>query len=219
MLATMHLFVLWFVVYVSAFQQPHQKSAPKFTPYLSSVPSGTGFGTKKRNAAVIEKREVQNADHVEPVFITPSKANGDDRTDPPPNDSIIADDMIRNSQMFKRDRERRLAELQAKVQRIATEEQLEREQPQSGTVPEAVANRMLRRIAVFFGIPVLAGITVFIASYIYAKQYDQQLPPTVLAYATQLPFGLGLAGITYGILSASWDTVSVPYAVLTLTCI
>jgi hypothetical protein len=116
--------------------------------------------------------------------------------------------------MFKRERERRIAELQTKVQRIALEEQLEREQPQSGTVPDIVANRMLRRVTVFFGIPVLAGITIFIASYVYAKYFDQQLPPTIIAYATQVPFALGLVGITYGILSASWDAVSARSALL-----
>jgi hypothetical protein len=35
------------------------------------------------------------------------------------------------------------------------------------------------------------------------------VPPAIIAYATQVPFILGLVGITYGILSSSWDEVGV----------
>ena len=43
------------------------------------------------------------------------------------------------------------------------------------------------------------------AAFFYSKKYDVVIQPSIVAYATQLPFVLGLVGITYGILSASWD--------------
>ena len=46
-----------------------------------------------------------------------------------------------------------------------------------------------------------------LGAYFFSKKYDLTLPPVIVAYATQLPFVIGLMGITYGILSSSWDTV------------
>ena len=96
----------------------------------------------------------------------------------------------------------------------------------SGAVPELVANRMLGRIvsdfnyiprvcykryfvqAFFLGVPVFGGLSIFVIFFVLSKKYDITIQPVVVAYATQLPFVIGLAGITYGILSSSWDEVS-----------
>ena len=57
----------------------------------------------------------------------------------------------------------------------------------------------------FFGIPVFGGLAIFVAAFFYSKKYDVVVPPSVVAYATQAPFVMGLLGITYAILSSSWD--------------
>ena len=49
-------------------------------------------------------------------------------------------------------------------------------------IPEAVANRMARRIALATGVPTLMGMGVFIGSYL-----------------------LVVVGLSYGVLSASWE--------------
>jgi len=68
-----------------------------------------------------------------------------------------------------------------------------------------VANRMLGRIVVLAGVPVFGGLAIFVGAFFYFKKYDMVVPPAAIAYATQAPFILGLLGITYGILSSSWD--------------
>ena len=70
---------------------------------------------------------------------------------------------------------------------------------------QIVANRMLNRMIVFFGAPVFGGLTIFVGAFFYSKKYDIVIPPSIIAYATQAPFVLGLLGITYSILSSSWD--------------
>jgi membrane-bound acyltransferase YfiQ involved in biofilm formation len=82
---------------------------------------------------------------------------------------------------------------------------------QSLAVPEIVANRMISRIVFFFGIPVFGGLFMFVAAYFISKNYDMVIQPSIVAYATQVPFILGLIGISYAILSSSWDEVSRNY--------
>jgi len=64
---------------------------------------------------------------------------------------------------------------------------------------------MLNRMIVFFGVPVFGGLAIFVGAFFYSKKYDLVVPPSIIAYATQAPFVLGLVGITYSILSSSWD--------------
>jgi hypothetical protein len=48
---------------------------------------------------------------------------------------------------------------------------------------------------IFFlvGIPVFGGLAIFVAAFFYSKKYDVVVPPTIIAYATQVPFILGTA--------------------------
>ena len=115
------------------------------------------------------------------------------------------DEQIKKSKMFQSITDRRLSELDEKIRKLKEEEALIASDPSVGAVPELVANRMIRRIGFFFGIPVFGGLSLFIAAIIASKKYDTVIPPYVMAYATQIPFVVGLAGITYAILSSSWD--------------
>jgi len=77
--------------------------------------------------------------------------------------------------------------------------------PSVGAVPEMIADRMIRRIVIFFGIPVFGGLGIFAAAFFTYKKYDIVMEPGLIAYATQFPFVVGLLGITYAIISSSWD--------------
>jgi len=128
------------------------------------------------------------------------------------NNSRVAmtdEDMILSTKMFKSDRLRREDILNEKIKRLQAEDELIASDPSVGAVPELVADRMIRRIAVFFGVPVFGGLSIFVGAFFYSKKYDLTLPPVIVAYATQFPFVIGLLGITYGILSSSWDNVSI----------
>ncbi len=61
-------------------------------------------------------------------------------------------------------------------------------------IPKYVANRMARRIAFTTGIPTLSGMGVFIGSYFLISKG-----------IAEMCFLVGLLGLSYGILSASWD--------------
>jgi hypothetical protein len=116
------------------------------------------------------------------------------------------DDEIRSTNMFKNIRQRREDALDSKISQLRTEEELIASDPSVGAVPEVVANRMLGRMILFFGLPVFGGLAIFAGALFYSKSNGVVIPPSIVAYATQAPFVLGLLGITYAILSASWDT-------------
>jgi len=72
-------------------------------------------------------------------------------------------------------------------------------------IPSYVANRMARRIAFTTGIPTLSGMGVFIGSYFLISKGIAEISPTITLVSSALCFLIGLLGLSYGILSASWD--------------
>ena len=72
-------------------------------------------------------------------------------------------------------------------------------------IPKYVANRMARRIAFTTGIPTLSGMGVFIGSYFLISKGIADISPTLTLVSSAICFLFGLLGLSYGILSASWD--------------
>ncbi len=75
-------------------------------------------------------------------------------------------------------------------------------------IPEVVSQRMIRRVAGFCGIPTVLGIASLVVSYLLATYSDIKLPPIAVLLVNMGLFGIGVLGITYGVLSASWDEES-----------
>ncbi|MBN4003664.1 PAM68 family protein [Nostoc sp. LPT] len=76
---------------------------------------------------------------------------------------------------------------------------------QEMAIPQVVSQRMIRRVAGFSGVPTALGISALVASYLLATYSDIRLPPIAVLLVNMGLFGLGVLGITYGVLSASWD--------------
>tara|TARA_Y100001968_G_scaffold134994_1_gene123137 strand:- start:788 stop:1216 length:429 start_codon:yes stop_codon:yes gene_type:complete len=72
-------------------------------------------------------------------------------------------------------------------------------------IPKYVANRMARRIVFTTGIPTFAGMGVFVGSYFLITRGIAEISPTVTLVSSAMCFLIGLLGLSYGILSASWD--------------
>ena len=72
-------------------------------------------------------------------------------------------------------------------------------------IPEVVANRMARRIAIATGIPTVMGMGVFVASYVVVSRGILDIPPSTTLLASGACFLLGLVGLSYGVLSSSWE--------------
>ena len=72
-------------------------------------------------------------------------------------------------------------------------------------IPQVVTDRMLKRITIFSGIPLLLGFSTGPLFYLGKAVWHIDLAPWQFFFASTVTFGAALAGITYGVLSASWE--------------
>ena len=64
---------------------------------------------------------------------------------------------------------------------------------------------MARRVAFASGLPTLSGMGVFVVSYVVVSKGIAEVSPGVTLLGSAACFLLGLLGLSYGILSASWE--------------
>ena len=72
-------------------------------------------------------------------------------------------------------------------------------------IPRYVADRMARRVAVFTGLPTVAGMGVFVGSYLLITRGIADIAPGLTLATSGAFFLLGLVGLSFGVLSSSWD--------------
>ena len=75
----------------------------------------------------------------------------------------------------------------------------------SSAIPEAVSKRMIRRMALLCGIPTGLGLSSFFIFYSLVARGWAEISPQLVFYVTLGLFGLGFFGLSYGVLSTSWD--------------
>ena len=72
-------------------------------------------------------------------------------------------------------------------------------------IPRYVADRMARRVAFFTGLPTIAGMGVFVGSYLLITRGIADIAPGLTLATSGGFFLLGLVGLSFGVLSSSWD--------------
>ncbi|XP_042001127.1 protein PAM68, chloroplastic-like [Salvia splendens] len=82
------------------------------------------------------------------------------------------------------------------------EDEDEREE---GVIPEIVTNRMMSRMGLSVGIPLFIGLLFFPFFYYLKVGLKIDVPTWVPFIVSFVFFGTALLGISYGIVSASWD--------------
>jgi Photosynthesis affected mutant 68 len=75
----------------------------------------------------------------------------------------------------------------------------------ANAIPEVVNRRMMARIGIFSGTPTLLGILSLVGSYFVVTREWFPLPSVAALLVSLGFFGLGVLGVSYGALSASWD--------------
>lgn len=73
------------------------------------------------------------------------------------------------------------------------------------SIPAPVSDRMVRRVVWLAGVPSLLGIGAFFINYYLLINKILILPTWVTLVETLALFGVGFVGISYGVLSASWE--------------
>ena len=114
---------------------------------------------------------------------------------------------MKKKQTKKKTLNKKKKNLANKVAFANVEEKTKSYTPKATTsgIPKYVADRMARRIFFTAGIPTILGMSVFVVSYIIVTKNIAEIPPSSTIAISALFFLLGLAGLSFGILSASWD--------------
>ena len=84
-------------------------------------------------------------------------------------------------------------------------EKLKRSPSTDSPIPPEVNKRLIRRAALFSGIPTSLGFITFIASYIIVVKKWADLPNSAVVLVSMGFLGIGVLGLSYGAVSASWD--------------
>ena len=74
-----------------------------------------------------------------------------------------------------------------------------------GGIPPVVSKRMAKRMAIFCGVPTFIGLATLPLSYFLITKEIVPLPNTAVLLFSLLCLGLGVVGLSYGVISASWD--------------
>ncbi|XP_009764577.1 protein PAM68, chloroplastic [Nicotiana tabacum] len=85
------------------------------------------------------------------------------------------------------------------------EEEDDDEQQQGGVIPEIVTNRMISRIGLSVGIPLFIGLLFFPFFYYLKVGLKIDVPTWIPFIVSFIFFGTALLGVSYGIVSSSWD--------------
>ncbi len=72
-------------------------------------------------------------------------------------------------------------------------------------IPDVVNRRMVRRAALFCGVPTFLSLLTFAVSYVVITNHLLQLPTAAVLLVSLGFFGVGVLGLSYGPLSAAWD--------------
>ncbi|XP_078182732.1 PAM68-like protein (DUF3464) [Carex rostrata] len=92
------------------------------------------------------------------------------------------------------------------TQEYQREENLnEQEDDRDATIPQVVTDRMMRRMGLSVGIPLSLGLSFFPFFYYLKKVLKIDVPTWIPFGVSFFFFGSALLGVSYGIVSASWD--------------
>lgn len=89
------------------------------------------------------------------------------------------------------------------------EEEEDEDESRSGpyvdTIPEIVTNRMMKRMGLSVGIPLAIGLLFFPFFYYLKVVLKVDVPMWIPVIVSFFFFGTALLGVSYGIVSSSWD--------------
>ncbi|MEB3343045.1 PAM68 family protein [Okeania sp.] len=75
----------------------------------------------------------------------------------------------------------------------------------NNSIPEVVSRRMITRMVLLSGTPLLFSVLTFVFSYFIIANDIFVLPNQAVLLVSTGFFGLSVVGLSYGLFSASWD--------------
>ena len=122
----------------------------------------------------------------------------------------MADNSSRNTIPFepgnkKKKKQKKNPETVKKSVKNSQKKQKSSDDASLSAIPDSVSQRMIKRMAIFSGIPTALGMSSFFIFYWVVTNDLLDIPNSVVGAISLGLFGLGVLGLSYGIFSASWD--------------
>jgi len=175
---------------------------PRQNPSHSLVLQAKGFGTKDTPSPK-KKQQAQ------PVS---------SQSSPPPPPPVVEavnpfpereeGDMSQGKAALERMRRERAEKRNQELLRVKEVQEVDamlRESPEAAVIPEKVAQRMGKRMLPFVGIPLFGTLGSFVGFWYMATYRDMEFQPALVATVSVALLVVGLLGITFSMMSASWD--------------
>ena len=108
------------------------------------------------------------------------------------------------SRLRRQKAEERNEELR-RIRDLKSVDKILKEEPDAAVIPEPVAQRMGKRMLPFVGIPLFGLMGTFVAFWYFATYKNYEFQPALVAFSSIGVLVFALLGITYSVMSASWD--------------
>lgn len=180
----------------------------KYVPYLLGRPqqtpialsAGKGFGeksvSKPKTTPSIESSSALSTESTSSTSVSTQQEQPTVREDNTGSQKLRD---LRSREAEKRDEELR------KLRALRETDAALREDAGAAAIPEKVAQRMGKRMLPFVGIPLFGSFASFIGFWYMAVYKDMEFQPALVATTSFVFLAIGLLGITYSVMSASWD--------------
>jgi len=162
--------------------------------------AGKGFGNTRQRETTTSSSSSSPSDN----------SQQQQQASPPDNDYVsptvqstqgqVALEAMRRQRAEKKD-----AELRKVKTLVETDQYVKESGPGAAAIPEKVAQRMGKRMLPFVGIPLFGVMGTFVTFWYLATYKDLQFQTGLVASSTIVVLLIGLLGITYSVMSASWD--------------
>jgi len=188
---------------VEGFVAPRSSRAGSKDP-LRAKPKGFGAdaaapASKPNKPARIASPGSDAAPTIDNPFAPPAAAASSSSSSPEYNAGKAALERMRREKA-----EQRNAELR-KIKELKDTDAMLQESSEGAVIPEKVARRMGNRMLPFVGIPLFGSIGTFVGFWYMATYRDLEFQPALVAASSIAFLAIGLVGITYSIMSTSWD--------------
>lgn len=175
-----------------------ERAALPFEPGRDHKQSNKANSSAKQSSALKASSQSNKSKASRPNSRSGSKSDGADS-------GISARAQARVDEIRASNRRKAEAKAEAKRSKQSSSGHKSRDEDGKGGIPAAVSKRMLRRMAVLSLGPIALGVGIFFLSYYLLSQEILEFAPVVVLLTTMGCFGLGVVGLSYGMLSASWD--------------
>jgi len=187
-----------------AFQSPSYGFLPRNHGSVLRM-AGKGFG-KQAPPPPPPPSPKKEEEEQPPIQVQSTMSSGSQTSSSPPGARAPEPEMNEGQKELARMRRERAEQRDAELRNLRelrnTDAQV-KEQP--AAIPEKVANRMGARALPFVGIPIFGGMGAFVLFWYLATYKDLEFEPSLVAATTIGLLVVGLAGITYSVMSTSWD--------------